>query len=74
MTDEQFSELRRYILDLKVEIEVLKLALKKQNETSDHRFALLYEWCAPAAYKQALESDVSAPGQTLDEFLASLKN
>lgn len=72
MTNEQYESLRRYILDLKVEVQELKLMLKKQNEVADHRHNLMYAWCAPADYQQALESDLSGPGQTLDEFLSKL--
>lgn len=70
MTDEHYESLRRCILDLKVEVAELKLMLKKQNEIADHRFSLLYEWCAPADYKQAVESDISFPEEPLDAFLA----
>lgn len=55
MTDEHYESLRRHILDLKVEIEELKLMLKKQNEIADHRFSLLYDWCAPAELKEEIE-------------------
>jgi hypothetical protein len=72
MTDEQFRELRNYILDLKVEIAELKLALKKQNEMADHRFSLLYDWCAPSGYKMAVDSVHSEPDQSLEDFLAKL--
>lgn len=73
MTDEQYESLRRHILDLKVEVQELKLTLKRQNEIADHRFSLLYEWCAPDDYRQAVESEVSVPGESLDDFLNRLR-
>lgn len=73
MTDDQYESLRRHILDLKTEVQELKLMIKKQNELADHRFALLYQWCAPEEYKQDIETDLSAPGEPLEEFLDRLK-
>lgn len=73
MTDDQHESLRRHILDLKAEVQELKLMLKKQNEIANERFALLYEWCAPAEYKADVETDVSSPGETLDEFLNRIR-
>lgn len=57
MTDDQYESLRRHILNLSVEVQEMKLELKRQNEMADHRFSLLYEWCAPADYKAALEAE-----------------
>lgn len=37
MTDEQFQELRQMILNLAVEIESIKLHLKKQDRDADAR-------------------------------------
>lgn len=73
MTDEQYESLRRHILDLKVENAELKLMLKKQAALADHRFALLYAWCAPDDYKEDIETDLSAPGESLEEFLDRLR-
>jgi hypothetical protein len=56
MTDEQFRELRQLILNLAVRVEALELHLKRQDELSEHRFDLVYEWCAPADYKGAVDS------------------
>lgn len=69
MTDEHYESLRRYILDLKVEVAELKLMLKRQNAIADHRHKLLYEWCAPASCKEALESELSLPGEDVEAFL-----
>ena len=73
MTDDQYESLRRHILDLKTEVQELKLMIKRQNEIAEHRFALLYQWCAPEEYKQDIETDLSAPGEPLEEFLGRLK-
>lgn len=73
MTDDQYESLRRHILDLKTEVQELKLMIKRQNEIAEHRFSLLYEWCAPAEYKSDVETDVSSPGETLDEFLNRIR-
>ncbi len=56
MTDEQYESLRRMILDMKVEIAELKLIIKRQEETAAHRHNLLYEWCAPDDYKDAVDA------------------
>lgn len=73
MTDEQYESLRRHILDLKVEVAELKLMLKQQNQIADHRHTLMYAWCAPEEYKQDLETELSLPGEQLDDFLSRLK-
>lgn len=73
MTDEHYESLRRHIFDLKAEVQELKLMIKKQNETATQRFMLLYEWCAPAEYKQDVETEVSAPSEPLEEFLDRLR-
>lgn len=74
MTDEQYRSLRQLILDMKVEIESLKLHLRKQDEIATFRHTLVYEWCAPADYKRSVEAEISIPGDTLDEFLARIKD
>lgn len=68
MTDEHYESLRRHILDLKVEISELKLMIKKQNEIADYRFSLLYEWCAPSAYKAMTESTSTGIPADLKKF------
>lgn len=73
MTDEQYESLRRHILDLKTEVAELKLMLNKQNEAATERFMLLYEWSAPAEYKQSIETSVSDPGEPLSNFLDRLR-
>ena len=56
MTDEQFRELRQLLLDLAVRVEALELHLKRQDDIATHRQNLLYEWCAPAAYKAFVDT------------------
>lgn len=55
MDDAQYRELKRLIIEQTMKIEELRLALKKKSETDDHRFSLLYEWCAPAELKEEIE-------------------
>lgn len=56
MTDEQYESLRQLLLNLAVRVEELELHLKRQDEIATHRQNLLYEWCAPLEYKNAVES------------------
>ncbi|MCO5085143.1 MAG: hypothetical protein M9939_26680 [Mesorhizobium sp.] len=56
MTDDQFRELRQLILNLAIRVEAIELHLKRQDELSEHRFGLIYEWCAPASYKAKVDS------------------
>jgi len=73
MTNEQYESLRSHILELKAEMEALKLKVDKQSETATERFMLLYEWCAPAEYKQSISTTVSDPSEPLADFLNRIK-
>ena len=57
------------ILNLAVRVEALELHLKRQDDAADHRFALVYEWCAPAGYKAAVDNiEIDIPAD-LRKFL-----
>jgi hypothetical protein len=63
MTDEQFKALERLlrrmrsdVLELTCRVGELELHLRRQDEIASHRAQLVYEWCAPRAYKDAVQS------------------
>lgn len=57
------------ILDLALRVEALELHLKRQDELSEHRFGLVYEWCAPAPYKAEVDSIAIDVPDDLKRFL-----
>ncbi|MBN9074307.1 MAG: hypothetical protein J0H34_22445 [Rhizobiales bacterium] len=62
MTDEQFRELRQLLLDLQVRVSELEMHLKRQDEIASHRQSLIFEWCAPLKYKNAmLTTEIDIP-------------
>ena len=62
MTDEQFKQLRSLITMISDRVDQIEMHLRRQDETAAHRHSLLYEWCAPAEYKAAVDAigDVQA--------------
>jgi len=73
MTDEQFKQLRSLIMMISDRVDQIEMHLRRQDEIASHRQNLIYEWCAPADYKQVAESDMSLPNEPLEEFLARSK-
>lgn len=73
MNDDQYRELKRMIAELGMRVEEMRLDAKRREKLADHRFSLLYEWCAPADYKTAVSATTSDEGETLDAFLDRIK-
>lgn len=70
MTDEQFNQLRSLIMMISDRVDQLEMHLRRQDEAAEHRFSLVYDWCAPGDYKQAVEGNISLPQEQLVEFLS----
>lgn len=73
MTDEQFKQLRTLITMISDRVDQIEMHLRRQDETAKHRHSLVYEWCAPADYKQAVDGEISLPDEPLEEFLNRIK-
>lgn len=44
------------LLEMNLRISHLELHLKRQDDIATHRQNLIYQWCAPAAYKSFVET------------------
>lgn len=73
MTDEQFKQLRTLITMISDRVDQIEMHLRRQDQIATHRHNLVYAWCAPADYKQAVEGEMSFPDEPLEEFLNRIK-
>ena len=70
MDEKQFRELRTLILDLRMDISSLKLAIKARQELEDARFRMIFE----ALYENPEDEGHKGETYTSDELMELLAN
>jgi hypothetical protein len=70
MTEEQFKQLRSMITMISDRVDQIEMHLRRQDEIANHRFNLVYQWCAPAQYKAIVDATSIDIPEDLKSFLA----
>lgn len=75
MTEDQYQKLldeiyalRSSVADMQLQFESLKRLYVSRHELEDHRFELMYEWCASEDYKRMAESEVMTTDDVTELF------